>query len=159
MQSQTSDIVMEDVAVLQEQVQLLQAQVQTLSQQLSELQQRLSPVASAETPEEREKKTEYMDWWPQTLRAYQETIMELVRVHTNNATVDVVSLCAIRVLLDKKLISLEEIADLTDVAQELGLEMIGIKFQEADPNQEISAEERYEMEGLQVWDGRSKSPS
>lgn len=116
---------------------------------------KLSPdLPEAHTAEDKVKKQAYMDWWPQTLAAYQETIQELVRVETNNATVTVVMIAGLRALMDAGYITLEQLEALVDPAQHVGLELIGITLRKVDPDAELSAEERYELEGVEEWDGQ-----
>lgn len=103
----------------------------------------------------------YSDWHPKTLAAYQETILEITRVQRINANFMIVSIAFMREAMEKKLINPEDLAQWIQPAQEHGLALLGIDVDiesAPDPNAELSAEERYEREGLQVWDGKSKSP-
>lgn len=144
-----------------EAIRQVQEKLNTVVEENTALKKELAEVRTVLSAEDVEgaKKQAYMDWWPQTLAAYQQSITEIIRVHTNNATVDVVTLAALRALMDKGQLTLEEISALTDAAQQIGLELIGISFQNVDPNAELSAEERYQHEGLEEWDGQSISHS
>lgn len=111
------------------------------------------------------KKTEdaapYAEWKEPTYAAYVQTVTEIMRVQTIHANVDIVSIAFMRALMDKFGIEPHEIAQYIEHAKEQGLELLGISVarESVETAEEITAEERYHAEGLDVWDGQKTSPS
>lgn len=127
--------------------------------------------ASQFKPKELPKKGEpYHDWEPQTLGAYQQTIVALLhenadlkRVATVNANITCTSIAVTRLLLDKGIITQQEVAALVPAAQQQGLALIGLEIRTGltenppEPTKpEKSAEDYYEEQGATVWDGKAR---
>lgn len=99
-----------------------------------------------------EKREAYSELLPETRDALQKVINEFRRVQTIQGQLITFLIAGMRALADKAGLDSQEIQPWIEPAQAHGLEILGVHIGQ----EEVSAEERYEHEGIKVWDGVAK---